>query len=88
MRRLRHPLLSLNAVLVLASCASAPKSATEDVHAAAQAAKTRYWAIQAAQKPAASPTGYEILPIQRPERTEEGIIFKPATDYLRVRRLP
>lgn len=86
MQATRLLLLLPSATLLLAGCASAPKSVEDTT--SAQAAKARYWAIQAAQKPAPASSDFELLPIARPERTEGGVLLNPTTDYLRVRRIP
>ncbi len=84
----RLPLLSC--LLVLASgCTSAPRGANRVVpDPAAEAARARYRAIQAAQKPAPVSTDYEVVPLERPERTEDGIIRNATTDYVRILRIP
>lgn len=81
-------LLLLNACALLAGCASAPASADNVDSSAARAARVRYWALQAAQKPVPEDSRFERLPIRRPERIEDGIILNPGTDYLRVPRMP
>ncbi|WP_145928676.1 hypothetical protein OH491_01500 [Termitidicoccus mucosus] len=77
----------LSVILLLVGCASAPKPSAPE-SPTAQAAKARYWAIQAAQKPAPVSSEFELLPIVRPERTVDGVIVNPSTDYLPIRRIP
>jgi len=83
----RLPLLSV--LLVLSGCMSAQHGGGRTgPDPTAEAARARYRAIQAAQKPAPVPTDYEIVPLVRPERTEGGIIRNATTDYVRIPRIP
>lgn len=54
-------------VLIVAGCASTARirdtAAREAEHLRADAARARYWALQAAQKPAPAMRGVEILPV-------------------------
>jgi hypothetical protein len=84
----RLPLFSL-LLLGASGCASTRRGAAlPSLDSAAEAARARYRAIQAAQKPAPVSTTYEVVPLARPERTEDGIIRNPTTDYVRILRLP
>lgn len=77
------------ALLTFSGCATTRRpSATDDTaRAAATAAKARYWALQAAQKPTPVSSDFELLPLARPERTEDGILRTPSTDFIRIPRL-
>lgn len=76
----------LPSLLILTGCVSPAKFSPITV-AAAEEAKARYRAIQEAQKPP-PPADFEILPLMRPERTEDGITRAPSTDYVRIPRIP
>ncbi|MDP3070017.1 MAG: hypothetical protein Q8N18_06985 [Opitutaceae bacterium] len=78
------------ALLALSGCATAHQSsAIKDAErAASTAAKARYWALQAEQKPTPVSSDFEFLPLARPERTEDGILRTPSMDFIRVPRLP
>jgi len=84
----RLPLLSC-LLVVLSGCTSAPHGANRTApDRAAEAARARYRAIQAAQKPAPVSSHYEVVPLVRPERIEDGIIRNATTDYVRIPRTP
>lgn len=88
--RTRLSLLSLAGLLFTSGCASTrkhPETATSE-HADAAAARARFAARQAAQRPALPSGDFELLPITRPERTTDGIIRTPSMDYIRIPRLP
>lgn len=76
------PLLSL----ALVSCAAPPhvSADAEAIRARGDAARARYWAIQAAHEPLPAPAT-EWLEIPLPERIENGVILTPSTEYIRVR---
>ncbi len=83
----RLPLFSM--LLVLSGCMSAQHGGSRTApDPAAEAARARYRAIQAAQKPGPVSTDYEVVPLVRPERTEDGIIRNATTDYVRIPRIP
>lgn len=83
-------LLSLSILIVTAcGCTSVRHDAAGRApDTVAEAARARYRAIQAAQKPVPVSTRYEVVPLERPERTEDGIIRTPSTDYVRIPRVP
>lgn len=80
--------LSLLAVTVCGCTSVHHDTTVRAPDAAAGAARARYRAIQAAQKPVPVSTRYEVIPLERPERTEDGIIRTPFTDYVRIPRVP
>ena len=81
------PLL-LASVSLLTGCAT-PRVAHGDVVGAQRAAaQARYWAIQDAHQPAAPAGEFELLPINRPARTENGIMREASTETIRVPRHP
>ena len=77
-------------LLTFSGCATIrkPSAANEAARTASAAAKARYWALQAAQKPTPVSSDFELLPLARPERTENGILRTPSTDFIRIPRLP
>jgi len=83
-------LLSTFALVLLAGCATTRPPATSDLaeRAAASAARARYRAIQAAQQAVPVTSEGELLPLTRPERTEDGIILHASTYHLRLPRTP
>jgi hypothetical protein len=87
--RTRLSTLSLVGLLFSAGCASTRKESPADAteRADAAAAQARFAALQASQR-AVPATDFELLPLARPERTEDGIIRTPSTEYIRIPRLP
>jgi hypothetical protein len=80
--------LSLMSVIVCGCTSVRHDTSIRAVNDGAEAARARYRAIQAAQKPLPVSTRYEVVPLERPERTEDGIIRTPASDYIRIPRVP
>ncbi len=76
----------LPSVLILAGCASPAVHPPENGVAAA-GARARYRAIQEAQQPS-PPAEFEVLPLVRVERTEDGVIRAPSIDHVRVPLYP
>ena len=54
----------------------------------AEAIRSRYWATQTAEKPMPTNERFELLPLAVPERTENGVIRTPSTEFLRLPHLP
>jgi hypothetical protein len=71
-----------------AGCASTPRPSMAETTAAEHAAKERYWAIQEKHRPISAPDEFETLPLARPARTEGGVRYEAAVDYLRIPRSP
>jgi hypothetical protein len=88
--RTRLSLFSLVGLLFNAGCASTRTVPVAEAaeRAEAAAAQARFAAVQASQRAAMPTSDFELLPLARPERTEDGIIRTPSTDYLRIPRLP
>jgi hypothetical protein len=88
--RTRLSLFSLVGLLFTAGCASTRKDPVAEAaeRANAAAAQARFAALQASQRAAVPTSDFELLPLARPERTEDGIIRTPSTDYVRIPRLP
>jgi len=90
-----HPktlLLPSLLIVVFAGCASPARERDAAVRAAervrAEAAKNRYLALQAAQKPKSVTDRFELLPLRLPERTEDGVIRTPSIEFIRIPLTP
>ena len=88
--RTRLSQLSLVGLLFAAGCASNRKAPVAEAaeRAEAAAAQARFAAVQASQRAAVPTSDFELLPLTRPERTEDGLIRTPSTDYIRIPRRP
>lgn len=81
----RIPPLSL-LIVALAGCATPARerdAATREAERLrADAARARYWSLQAAQKPAPATSHVEWLSLTLPERTENGVIRLPSVERI------
>lgn len=81
----RIPPLNL-LIVALAGCASPVRerdaAAREFERFRADAARARYWSLQAAQKPAPPARRVEWLSLTLPERTEDGVIRLPTVEHI------
>lgn len=50
--------------------------------------QTRYWEQQEAHKPGPSDDDFELLPIPRPARKEDGVLHTHTTTFIRIPRTP
>jgi hypothetical protein len=73
-------LLLLNLTFALAGCASKP-TPTDQTN---QAVKTRYWAIQDANRERIPLVDH--LPLRKPERVEDGALRVPSIDHIAIPR--
>lgn len=80
--------LLLIPVLLLAGCIHPSPAPVTPAAVAAEAARARYRALQLAQKPAPAVPHYELLPLFRPARTEDGVQRAASTEYLRLPLAP
>lgn len=90
-----HPkTLLLPSLLIVAfvGCASPTRERDAAVRAAervrAESAQSRYWALQAEQKPKPVTDRFELLPLRLPERTEDGVIRTPSVEFIRIPLTP
>jgi hypothetical protein len=84
-----RPLLFAS-LIVLTGCSTGARKGTTPTAAdlAGLAARERYRAIQDAHRPAPPPGEFELIPIRRPERSEDGILRIESIEHLRVPRIP
>lgn len=79
-------------IAALGGCTSPARERAAALRAAeqqrAEAAKTRFWAAQAAQQPRPVSDAYELIPLAVPERAEAGAVRIATVEFLRVPRTP
>jgi hypothetical protein len=90
----RAALVTFSPILLclLGGCASTARQHAAAEHEAERArglaAKSRYWAAQAAQQPPPTDDRFELLSLTVPEHVENGVIRTPSIELLRLPRTP
>ena len=90
----RAALVTLSSILLclFGGCASTARqhevAEREAERARGLAAKTRYWAAQAAQQPPPTDDRFDVLSLTVPEHVENGVIRTPSVELIRLPRTP
>ena len=65
-------------------CQTRPIESNHDLTDAGRAARARFDEQQAAHRVLKTPAEFELLPITRPERREDGIVYVESTEFIRL----
>ena len=74
----------LSLACVLGGCQTRPAEPNHDLTDAGRAARARFDELHAAHRVLKTPAEFKLLPITRPERREDGIVYVESTEFIRL----